>query len=77
MDIQYKEIKYFAVESLCYDNFAKEKTMYIAPDKIIYKTEIQEFEMPLSGPRTGKKYFCLVLINNTCIFCKASEFDKI
>lgn len=75
--IEYVPIKSIAQNSICFDDFRSEKTIYVAKDKILFKTEIETFRMPLSGQRTDKKYFVIVLDNNERIFCNEKEFDNI
>lgn len=75
--VEYVPIKSIAQGSICYDDFRNEKTIFVAKDKILFKTEIETFRMPLSGQRTDKKYFVIVLDNSERIFCNETEFNNI
>lgn len=76
--IEFKSIKSIKQgNGLCFDDFRNEKIVHIAKDKILFKTDIEEFCMPLSGHRTGKRYFAIVLDNGEAIYCNETEFDKI
>lgn len=76
--IEFKSIKSISQgDELCFDDFRNEKIVHIAKDKILFKTEIEEFRMTLSGHRTGKRYFAIVLDNGERIYCNETEFDKI
>lgn len=77
-DFEFKSIKSIKQgNGLCFDDFRNEKIVHIAKDKILFKTDIEEFRMPLSGHRTGKRYFAIILDNGEAIYCNETEFDKI
>lgn len=62
---------------ICAEDFISTSFIIINPNAVLYKTAIKEFELPLSGKRTGKRYFCIVMLGDYCIYCPESEFEKI
>lgn len=64
-------------KGVCADDLFSTTFIAINPNNVLYKTAIKEFELPLSGRRTGKRYFCIVMVGDYYICCPESEFDKI
>lgn len=78
-DIRLKCYRYGKINGVCSEDLNDDSTEYVSINskKVLYKTEVKEFRLPLSNSRTGKRYFLVVLTDDVKLYCPESEFNKV
>ena len=76
---QFKQIKCFAQgKDFCFSDFDnKEEILSLNINNIMFISNLEEFVLPLSGAKTGKKYFYVQLIHGMKLYCNEKEFNNI
>lgn len=78
-DIRLKCYRYGKINGVCSEDLNDDSTEYVSINskKVLYKTDVKEFRLPLSNSRTGKRYFLVVLTDDVKLYCPESEFNKL
>lgn len=76
-DIRLKCFRFGKIDGICREDLNRTEYISINSKKVLCKTDIKEFRLPLSNDSTGKMYFIVVLMDGIKVFCPESEFERV